>query len=78
MQARWWAVLLGLDVLLSLLVVGIPLYLIRPFVAQTEQGVAVSYALRTWGPLLTIALLLAGLVCVAKLWKGGRIVRRLA
>jgi hypothetical protein len=77
MRARWWAVLLGLDVLLSLLVVGIPLYLIRPFVAQTEQGVAVSYVLRAWGPLLTIALLVAGLVCVVQLWKDGRIVRRL-
>ena len=77
MQARWWTVLLGLDALLSLLVVGIPLYLIRPFVAQTEQGVAVSFTLRAWGPLLTMVLLLAGLVCVVQLWKGGRIMRRL-
>lgn len=76
MRTRWWAVALVAATLSSLLLVGLPLYFIRPFVPQTETGVAVSYALRSLAPLLTIVLLAAGLVCAAALWKGGRVLRR--
>lgn len=77
MKKRWWAALLVLDAALALLVAGLPFYFIRPFVAQTPRGLEVSYVLRTWGPLLTVLLLAAGLVCAAQLWSGGRWLRRL-
>ena len=72
MRARWWAVLLLVDMVAAFLVAGIPYYIIRPFVAQTERGMAVSYTLRFWGPWLTVALLIAGLICAVQLWPGGR------
>lgn len=50
----------------------VPVWLIQPFKAQTSRGVEVSYALRRWSPLLTVAGLLAGLALVAYLWRGGR------
>ena len=63
-----------LSLLLALLVaacaasVVVPVFLIRPFVSQTPGGVALSYVLRTWAPLLCVAGLLAGLVVAALLW----------
>lgn len=40
----------------------IPAYLIRPFVAQTKEGVRISYYVRTWAPYLTVILGLLSLV----------------
>ncbi len=50
----------------------VPVWLIQPFKAQTARGLEVSYALRRWSPLATVAALLAGLALVAYLWRGGR------
>ena len=61
--------LLVLLVLTSSLIVFIPAYLIRPFVPQTASDLAVSYALRSASPLLTLAALVLGLLCAYPLWK---------
>ena len=50
----------------------VPVWLIKPFKAQTSRGVEISYALRRWSPLFTVAALLCGLALVAYLWRGGR------
>jgi uncharacterized protein DUF3179 len=65
-------VICGLLILLvaaSFLLVFIPVYLIRPFAPQTARDLEVSYALRSVSPLLTLAALFLGLVCVFLLRK---------
>lgn len=52
--------------------VFVPVWLIQPFKAQTSRGVELSYALRRWSPLFTVAALTAALALVAYLWRGGR------
>ncbi len=60
--------------MLGLLAVGcavpvvVPVFLIRPFVRQTPEGVAVAYAMREWAPALSAAGLLLGLVTMVLLW----------
>ena len=56
----------------SLAVVVIPLWLIQPFKPQTDQGLALSYALRRWSPILTLLDILAAVALAAWLWRGTR------
>lgn len=63
---------LFLLVVLSLALVAVPLWLIRPFAPQTPEGLAVSYALRRWAPLATVAAVAAALLLAAVLWRNGR------
>ncbi len=58
--------------LLSSLLILVPAFLIRPFVAQTARGVAIAYALRMVNPLLTLFLLLSGVLLSYRLWKTAR------
>ena len=58
--------------LLSLALVAIPIWLIRPFSPQTPEGLAVSYALRRWAPLATLAAVAAALFLAAILWRNAR------
>lgn len=58
MHHLFWGILLAVLSLVSFLSVFIPAYLIRPFVAQTQRGVEISYLLRGWSPTLTLLLLL--------------------
>jgi uncharacterized protein DUF3179 len=65
-------ILLLLIVGISFATVFIPLWLIMPFKAQTARGVALSYALKSWSPLITpLAVILALAVCIW-LWRGAR------
>ena len=70
------AFLLSLVTLVSLAWVATPIVLIRPFGAQTQRGLALSYALRSRSAAVTLALLGAGLVLALVLrprlasWKG--------
>src|SRR5262245_61815570 len=59
-------------VLFALLVVVAPVFIIQPFKAQTQRGVAISYAMRSWSPYLTIAALIASFVLVGWLWRESR------
>jgi hypothetical protein len=65
--AGWLLLLL---VLTALAVIAIPVFLIMPFKSQTPAGVALSFALRRWSPLITAAALLGAAGLAALLWRG--------
>jgi hypothetical protein len=67
-MTRACAVVLALVTLVGVAWVAAPMVLIRPFGAQTPGGLAVSYAMRTRGGLLTLLLLLIGVAAVLPLW----------
>jgi hypothetical protein len=55
-----------------LIVVATPVWIIQPFKAQTDRGLAVSYLMRAWSPLVTVVGLVLSFVLVAWLWPGTR------
>jgi thiol:disulfide interchange protein len=59
-------------ILLSVALVALPLWLIRPFVPQTPEGLAVAYAVRRWAPLATLLVLAAALALSVLLWRNAR------
>ena len=63
---------LFLLILLSVALVALPLWLIRPFAPQTPEGLAVAYAVRRWAPLATLLALAAALALAALLWRNAR------
>lgn len=71
-RRRLAGAVLFLLVLAALAMVALPIRLIRPFVPQTPEGIALSYALRRWSPLATLVAVAAGLALAAGLWRGGR------
>jgi MFS family permease len=66
-----WIVLL-LIVVSAIALVFIPAWLIQPFKPQSARGVALSYMMRSWSPVLTIAALLLAAFLVVWLWRGAR------
>ena len=52
--------------------VAIPVYLIQPFAPQTEIGVAISYYLRSWSPILTIIFAGIALFLVVTIWRNSK------
>lgn len=52
--------------------VFVPVWLIQPFKAQTERALSLSYALRSWSPVVTVVALIFALALVAYLWRGAR------
>ncbi len=72
-RGRWisWLALFAL-VLLAGAMVLVPVWIIMPFKAQTERGMALSYALRSWSPVLTIVALVLGVALTFRLWRGAR------
>jgi uncharacterized protein DUF3179 len=66
-----WLLLL-LVVLAALVVVVAPVWIIQPFKAQTDREVAISYALRRWSPIITIAAVIISAFIIAGLWRGTR------
>ena len=56
----------------ALAVVAAPVWIIQPFKPQTQRGLAVSFMLRSWSPLLTVIVLVASFVIVGWLWPGTR------
>lgn len=70
---RWPAgAALFLLIVAALALLAVPVWLIRPFVPQTPDGIAVAFALRRWAPVGTLLILVAGLVLTIRLWRGGR------
>ena len=57
---------------LSLALVALPVWIIQPFKAQTQQGLAWSFALRRWSNIATPVALLLALMLVIWLWRGSR------
>lgn len=72
----WLALLL--IVLLALVSVFIPAWVIMPFKAQTTRGVALSYALKSWSPLITLLGALLAILLTVYLWRGARWFGRVA
>jgi hypothetical protein len=58
--------------LLAFAIVFIPAWIIQPFKAQSARDVQVSYLLRAWSPIFTLAALLIALALIALLWRGAR------
>jgi Protein of unknown function (DUF3179) len=60
---------LPIIILLSLAIVIVPVWIVQPFKAETQRGLAISYAMRRWSPSLTIAALIISFVLVGWLWR---------
>jgi hypothetical protein len=58
--------------------VFIPAFLIIPFKAQTARGVAWSYALKSWSPVVTMIAALMSIALTVYLWRGARWFGRVA
>jgi hypothetical protein len=54
---------------LSIALVAIPVFLIQPFRPQTQRGLEISYALRSWSPLVTALILFAAIGLVFWQWR---------
>ena len=66
-----WLVL-SILMLAALLIVLTPAWLIQPFKPQSQAGLAVSYTLRRWSPVVTIIASIMALALVLWLWRGAR------
>ncbi len=66
-----WTALFAI-MLAALAVVIIPVWIVQPFKPQSERGLAISYSLRRWSPVVTVFALVASLVLVAWLWHTSR------
>ncbi len=55
--------------ILSTAFVYTPVHLIQPFKSQTTEGVALSYYLRTWSPIITILLLVGAMFVCVLFWR---------
>jgi hypothetical protein len=66
-----WITLLLL-VLISLAMVLPPVWIVQPFKPQSERGLALSYVLRRWSPIVTLAASVLAVMIVAWLWSDTR------
>jgi Protein of unknown function (DUF3179) len=66
-----WLVLL-IILVAALAMVAAPVWIIQPFKPQTGRGLAVSYWLRRWAPVLNLIALVISSVLVFWLWRGSR------
>jgi L-asparagine transporter-like permease len=66
-----WLALIAI-VTLAFVWVFIPVWTIQPFKTQTPEGVNLSYTLRSWSQVVTLAALLLALLLVVLLWRGAR------
>src|SRR5260370_6504609 len=69
-RAAWIALLLL--VLICLAMVLPPVWIVQPFKPQSERGLALSYVLRRWSPLVTLIASVFAIIIVAWLWSGTR------
>ena len=53
-------------------VTAIPVWLIQPFAPQTENALRISYFLKSWSPILTLAALLISVVLIVFLWRNSK------
>jgi hypothetical protein len=62
--------ILGLVTVAPILTIAVPVFVIMPFRAQSESGVALAYALRHWAPVVTTIALVTGWVLGASIALG--------
>jgi len=67
---RWLVLFLLIAAAFAFVVV--PLFLIQPFKPQTPTSLAVGYEVKRLAPWATVALALAGLVLVWRMWRASR------
>ena len=72
-----WLTLILL-IVVAVVIVVTPVFLIMPFKAQTPRALAVSYAMRRWSPLFTLATAAVVLILTIGLWVRGRWFSRIA
>jgi len=65
-------VLFLLIVLSGLAIVAAPVWIIQPFKAQTDRGLAIAFAMRRWSPVITIVAVIISFLLVGWLWRGTR------
>jgi len=63
-----WLVLLLLTAIVVAMVFT-PVWLIKPFSAQTSRAIEISYHLRSWSPLVTVILAIAALGLAVFIWR---------
>ena len=66
-----WLILLSI-VLIVLAMVIIPVWLIQPFAPQTERDVTISFALKSWSPLLSLIGAISAVGVAILLWRNSR------
>ena len=66
-----WLILLAI-VLLVVAMVFTPVWFIKPFSAQTEKQLEISYFLKNWSPILTIVFALAAIALSVFIWKNSK------
>lgn len=64
--AAWFAFLLSAAAVFAF--VAIPVWLIQPFAPQTERALQVSYFLKSWSPVFTLAILIISAALVFYIW----------
>jgi MFS family permease len=69
-RAAWLGLLI--IILASVAIVVTAVVIIQPFKAQTERGMAFSYAMRSWSPIATIFALIISFILIGWLWRGSR------
>jgi hypothetical protein len=70
-RRKAWLALIALAIV-TVALVAVPVFIIRPFTSQSEPGLALSYSLRRWAPLMTLVAFAAGLSLVVGLWRGSQ------
>ena len=63
-----WLILL-LIAAAAVAMVFVPVWFIKPFSAQTQTQIEISYLLKSWSPVLTIVLALAAIGLAVFIWK---------
>ncbi len=63
-----WLLLLGI-VFTTIAFVFIPVWFIQPFRPQTTKMVALSYALKSWSPIVTVLLTMLALFLAVTIWR---------
>ena len=66
-----WFILSAI-VLSAAAIVAVPVWLIQPFVPQTANALRMSYLLKTWSPILTLAALLTSIILIVYLWHNSK------
>ncbi len=66
-----WLILLSITTTIVAMVF-MPVWFIKPFSAQTEKQLEISYFLKNWSPILTIIFALAAIALVIFIWKNSK------
>ena len=69
-RIAWLALIIIM--LFAVVIVAAPVWIIQPFRAQSERGVAVSYLMRRWSPYVTVVALIISFILVGWLWSVSR------